>query len=347
MIDSDVHNEVPNAQVLFPYLADYWIEHITNTLFKGPTEHYYPPQSPVAARTGSSPPGGGPAGSTLALIQEQVLGPPGSGVDYAVLNCLYAIDSLHNPDAAVALASAVNDWQIAEWLDKEPRLRGSIVVPSQIPALAAQEIDRVAGHPGFVQVLLPARAQHPYGNRLFHPLWEAITRHDLVAGIHFGGTPGNPPTPSGWPSFFFEEYVGMAQVFATQLTSMVSEGVFDQFPTLRVSLLEAGFTWLPAHMWRFDKEWRNLRRLVPWVKRPPSEYIREHVRLTVQPLDAPGDARSLLQVVDQLGSEDMLLYATDYPHQHATDPEAALLRHLPPGVAQKIRSDNARTWYRL
>jgi predicted TIM-barrel fold metal-dependent hydrolase len=347
MIDSDVHNEVPGAEALFPYLADYWIEHITNTLFKGPTDAYYPPHAPVAARPGSTPAAGGPPGSSLALLQDQVLGPPGSAVEFAVLNCLYAIDSLHNPDAAVALASAVNDWQIAEWFDKEPRLRGSIVVPGQIPALAAREIDRVASHPGFVQVLLPARAQHPYGNRLFHPLWEAIARHDLVAGIHFGGAPGNPPTPSGWPSFFFEEYVGMAQVFATQLTSMVSEGVFDQFPTLRVALLEAGFTWLPAHMWRFDKEWRNLRRLVPWVKRPPSEYIREHVRLTVQPLDAPRDARSLLQVVDQLGSEDMLLYASDYPHQHAADPESALLRHLPPALAQKIKSDNARAWYRL
>jgi predicted TIM-barrel fold metal-dependent hydrolase len=343
MIDSDVHNEVPNAQALFPYLADYWIEHITNTLFKGPTDTYYPPKSPVAARAGSRPDDDSPPGSSLAMFQEQVLG----SAECAVLNCLYAIDSLHNPDAAVALASAVNDWQIAEWFDKEPRLRGSIVVPSQLPALAAREIDRVAGHPGFVQVLLPVRAQHPYGNRNFHPLWEAITRHDLVAGIHFGGAPGNPPTPSGWPSFFFEEYAGMAQVFATQLTSMVSEGVFDQFPTLRVALLEAGFTWLPAHMWRFDKEWRNLRRLVPWVKRPPSEYIREHVRLTVQPLDAPAEPKGLLQVVNQLGSEDMLMYASDYPHQHAGDPEAVLLRHLSPELAQKIRSDNARAWYRL
>jgi predicted TIM-barrel fold metal-dependent hydrolase len=196
-------------------------------------------------------------------------------------------------------------------------------------------------------VVLPARAHHPYGNRLFYPLWEAITRHDLVAGIHFGGTPGNPPTPSGWPSFFFEEYAGMAQVFATQLTSMISEGVFDQFPTLRVTLLESGFTWLPAHMWRFDKEWRNLRRLVPWVKRAPSEYMREHVRLSIQPLDAPMDTESLLQVVDQLGSEDMLMYASDYPHQHVSEPEAALLRHISPSLATKIRSENARAWYRL
>jgi predicted TIM-barrel fold metal-dependent hydrolase len=345
VIDSDVHNEVPNIQALFPYLPEYWIEHITNTLFKGPTEAYYPPGSPVAAREGTRQGEGVPAGSSLDLVREQVL--DDNGIEFALLNCLYAIDSLHNPDAAVALASAVNDWQIAEWLDKEPRLRGSIVVPSQLPADAVREIDRVASHPGFVQVLLPARAQRPYGNRLFHPLWEAITRHDLVAGIHFGGTPGNPPTPSGWPSYFFEEYVGMAQVFASQLTSMISEGVFDQFPSLRVSLLESGFTWLPAHMWRFDKEWRNLRRLVPWVKRAPSEYMREHVRLSIQPLDAPLDAKSLLQVVDQLGSENMLMYASDYPHRHASEPEATLLRHLTPSLAQKIRSDNARDWYRL
>src|SRR6202040_2707747 len=98
------------------------------------------------------PADGKPAGSSLSLLQDQVL--DSNGADYAVLNCLYAIDSLHNPDAAVALASAVNDWQIAQWLDQEPRLRASIVVPSQIPHLAAREIERVGDHPGFVQVLL-------------------------------------------------------------------------------------------------------------------------------------------------------------------------------------------------
>src|SRR5260370_13035126 len=196
MIDSDVHNEVLNAQALFPYLADYWIEHITNTLFKGPTDTYYPPKSPVAARASSRPDDGSPPGSSLALFQEHVLG----SAECAVLNCLYAIDSLHNPDAAVALARAVNDWQIAEGFDKEPRLRGSIVVPRQLPALAAREIDRVAGHPGVFQVLLPLRAQHPYGNRNFHPLWEAIPPPHLSPGIHFAAPPPHPPTPPSRPS---------------------------------------------------------------------------------------------------------------------------------------------------
>jgi predicted TIM-barrel fold metal-dependent hydrolase len=221
-----------------------------------------------------------------------------------------------------------------------------MVVPSQLPELAAREIERVGGHPGFVQVYLPVRAQHPYGTRLFRPMWEAIVRHDLVAGIHFGGAPGNPPTPSGWPSYYLEEYAGMAQVFASQLTSLITEGVFDAWPSARVTLIESGFTWLPAHMWRFDKEWRNLRMLVPWVKRAPSLYMREHVRLTIQPLDAPPNPRHLLEVVEQLGSEEMLLYASDYPHLHHAD-TLEFLRGLPEGLAGKIGSENARAWYRL
>jgi hypothetical protein len=344
LIDCDVHNIVPRVEALFPYLPEYWVEHVKQSAFKGVTASYYPPRAPGSARPGSTPEDG-PAGSSLALLREQVLDP--LGIEVAILNCLYAIDSLHNPEAAVAFARAVNDWQIAEWLDQEPRLRASIVIPVQLPELAAQEIARVGDHPGFVQVLLPVRSEHPYGSRLFRPMWEAIDRHKLVGGIHFGGAPGNPPFPSGWPSYYFEEHAGMAQVFQSQLASIVSEGVFDLFPGLRIALLESGFTWLPAFMWRFDKEWRNLRQLVPWVKRAPSEYIREHVRVTIQPLDSPPTVEELLDTIAQIGSDDLLLFATDYPHQHTADPLEALLPHLPEGLARKIRGENARALYAL
>lgn len=343
LIDCDVHIEVPKADVLFPYLAEHWIEHIQQSRFKGPTDTAYPPKAPTTARPEARPPNG-PAGSDLGLLRAQALDAP--GVQLAIANCAYAIESLHHPDAAVALASAVNDWLIAEWLDKEPRLRASMVVPSQLPELAAQEIARVGSHPGFVQVYLPVRAQHPYGSRLFRPMWEALVGEGLVAGIHFGGSPGNPPTASGWPSYYFEEYANMAQVFASQVTSLITEGVFDRWPTARVTLIEGGFTWVPAHMWRFDKEWRNLHRIVPWVKHAPSAYIREHVRFTIQPLDAPVNRQQLLDVIEQLGSEDLLLYASDYPHLHDADP-LGFLSDLPSGLARKIASENARDWYHL
>lgn len=344
VVDADLHCAVPKVDVLFPYLPRHWVEQVRQTKFKGATESYYPRKAPLTARPEAIP-AEGSAGSSLDLLQQQALDP--LGVEIGILNCLYAIDSLHNPEAAVDFARAVNDWVATEWLARDSRLRASILVPLQLPELAAREIDRIGDHPGFVQVFLPARTEHPLGSRIFRPLWEAIDRHGLVAGIHYGGAPGNPPFPSGWPSHYFEEHAGMAQVVQSQLCSIVSEGVFDLFPRMRVTVSECGFTWLPAFMWRFDKEWRNLRRLVPWVKRAPSEYLRQHVRFTVQPLDAPPTPGLLLDVIDQLGSDELLLFASDYPHGHVSQPAESLMPDLPDALARKVWGENARAWYRL
>ena len=42
--------------------------------------------------------------------------------------------------------------------------------------------------------------------------------------------------------------------------------------------------------------------------------MRDHVRLTAQPFDSPPDQAGVEQLIDQIGSDDMLLFATDYPH---------------------------------
>lgn len=344
VIDCDIHNTVPSIEALVPYLSDHWQEYVRQSAFRGPADSAYPPGVPSSARPGSKPEKG-PPGSDLGMLREQVL--DAFGVEYGILNCAYAVESIHNPDSAAAMARAVNDWQIAEWLDKEPRLRASIVVPSQQPELAAREIERVGDHPGFVQVFLPVRSAHPYGNRLYHPIYEAAARHDLVIGVHFGGAPGNPPTSSGWPSYYLEDYVNMAAAFQSQVMSLIVEGVFDRFPTLRVTLIEGGFTWLPGLIWRIDKEWRGLRREIPWNKKLPSEYIRDHIRLTVQPWDEPPTVEQFFQVIDQLGSDELLMFSTDYPHWHFDTPEEAVPVQLPDPLARKVFSENARNFYRL
>ena len=48
------------------------------------------------------------------------------------------------PTAAIAFARAVNDWQVEQWDEKEPRLRASIVVPSQLPLYAGGAWDVAA-----------------------------------------------------------------------------------------------------------------------------------------------------------------------------------------------------------
>ena len=115
---------------------------------------------------------------------------------------------------------------------------------------------------------------------------------DLAILIAFGGATGLPPTATGWPSTYVEEYVDAGAIFQSQVNSLIFEGAFDRFPTLRVVLSESGWTWMPSLMWRMDKEWKGLRRDTPWVKRRPSEYMREHIRLTTAPTDRPSPERA-------------------------------------------------------
>ncbi|MEM7029482.1 MAG: amidohydrolase family protein [Chloroflexota bacterium] len=345
VIDCDIHNVVPSIKTLFPYLGEHWCDYIWESGFAGPGANDYPRGAPTSARPGSIPDDGQPAGSSLKLVQEQVL--DRWQTEVGVLNCAYWVQSIKNDDLAVDIATATNQWQLDHWLDPEPRLRGSLVVPSQTPTRAAKEVERFGHRENFVQVLLPVRSYIPYGNRFYDPLYEAAVEHDLVIGIHYGGSSGHPPNATGWPSYYIEEFAGMASVFQSQVTSLVTEGTFDRFPALKVALIEGGFTWLPSLMWRIDKEWKGLRSNTPWVKRPPSDYMRDHIRLTVQPVDAPHDLTQLEQVIDQLESDEMLMFATDYPHWHYDADEEAWPLNLPEPLNRNIWSENARALYGL
>ena len=343
LIDCDIHN-TPAAGALMRYLPQRWREY--HQRFGRPeySGAYYPKASPNAARTDAWPPSGGRPGSDLAFLRAQLL--DAWPIEYGILNTLVTIrNQLRDYDAA--LAQAFNDWQLAEWLEPEPRLRASLVVPCDDGDLAAAEVDRLGDDPRFVQILLPVRTSELLGKRRYWKLYEAAVRHDLPIGIHFGGGGGYPITGAGWPSYYIEDHCGMAQSFQAQLISLVCEGVFEHFPTLKVVLIEGGFAWLPALKWRLDRSWRRLRDEVPHLRELPSEYIDRHIWLTTQPMEEPAQPAHFLQLLDELGGADRLLFATDYPHWDFDAPDQALPVRLAPDVERKIMSENAESLYRF
>lgn len=342
-IDCDVHNAVPAAQALYPYLSDYWIDLMTDGGHPSLEPNYYPVNSPIAARPGSRLPKG-PPGSDPATLIAQTL--DNTGAQRVILNCLYGVQLLHNEYWAAAMASAVNDWLVADWLARDSRLSASIVVTPQNPQAAVAEIEKRAADHRFVQVLLLARSQMPLGKSFYWPIYEAAARHKLPICVHAGGGFGNPTMPVGWQYYYLEEYLAVSQGFQGQLTSLVMEGVFSKFPDLKVVFAESGFTWVPSLMWRLDKNWKGLRREVPWIDRLPSEIIKQHFRFTLQPLDEPASPKQLLQVIEQLGSDELLLFSTDYPHWQY-DREGPLPAGLAPEVERNIVRANAERIYRF
>jgi predicted TIM-barrel fold metal-dependent hydrolase len=344
VIDCDLSPVVPSVEALFPYQDELWVQWTEERGWSGPKvpAWTFPPNAPTTVRAEWRPEKGLPA-SEVELVREHVLDP--WNLDLAVLTPYYGVDALRHPDWAAALARAVNDWVIDQWLDRDPRLRASITVPARDPAAAIAEIERVGDHPGFVQVLMPVRSGRLYGQREHHPIFEAIARHDLVLGLHWGGTVDDAPTTSGWPSWYIEEYTAEIGVYMAQILSLVAEGVFQKVPDLRVAVLDSGFAWLPSWGWRMNAEWKGLRREVPWVEKLPFDLIREHFRFSIAPLDA-GPAEEMEQIVDWLGSEDLLMFGSDYPHRHDDD-LGAFLDLLSESMRTKVMAETARDWYRL
>ena len=304
---------LPAVQALVPYLDDYWQDMVDVRGIDGFESRSYPPQAPLSCRPDWRTPEGRPA-ADLAALRSQVL--DRWQTEIAILNCLYGVQLIMDEHMAAAFAGAVNDWLVQEWLEPEPRLRASIVVAPQSPARAVEEIERRAADPRFVQVLILATGEMPLGRSACWPIYEAAERHRLPVGIHAGSAYRQPVTSVGWPSYQVEDYVAQTQGFQAQLASLVAQGVFAKFPGLKVVLLESGVTWLPGFLWRFSKFWRGLRSEVPWVDRSPAEIVRDHVRLTIQPLDGPPAPHDLERLLEHIGSDEILLYASDFPHWH-------------------------------
>lgn len=348
-IDCDVHPAMRSPRDLEPYLSREWREHMA--LFGNHSrETYqdtivYPRMHPAISRADSWPPDGGPPGSDLAFMRAQHLDP--LNVEYGILTPLAtrAADQ-RRTDYAAALCSALNDWQLATFMEPEPRLKGSIIVPHEDAAASVQEIEKRAREKRFVQVMLPPRSAEPLGQKRYWPIFEAAVKHGLPIGLHVGGQGGHAVTGAGWPSYYFEEHQTNVQTMQAFIASMIFGGVFEALPQLRVVLIEPGFAWVPALTWRMDAQWEKLRAEVPYLGRKPSDYMKSHFWFTTQPIDEPERPQDLLTVLDWIG-HDRMMFSSDYPHWDFDDPNVVIPQTLPQAARDAIFSENARSFYGL
>jgi predicted TIM-barrel fold metal-dependent hydrolase len=275
------------------------------------------------------------------------------GVERAILfpRLGMLMPSVPNPHLAREATQAINDWTIDRWLDRDERLRGLILVPSQTPEDAVGEIERLAGEVRMAGVLMAANPMSkPFGHPIYHPIYRAAVESDLPVVFHTGGdaSPESLTAPAGGgpPSSYAEHAAFTPQPFMTHLVSMIAQGVFVKYPELRVLVAGAGAAWLPAIFWRFDIEYRAYRRETPWLTERPTDTLRRQIRLTTYPLDVaprPAQVRQLLESFP--GMEKILLYASGFPSWDTDTPDG-IRERIPRSWQDAVFSGNAQEFFR-
>ena len=92
-----------------------------------------------------------------------------------------------------------------------------------------------------------------------------------------------PPTGVGYPTYYIENRLARPQMGMAHAVSLIAEGVFEKFPRLKVLINECDQFWAVGLMWHMDADWKSLREQTPWLKRLPSEYFVEHIRVPPSP----------------------------------------------------------------
>ena len=227
---------------------------------------------------------------------------------------LLGIAEITDKRRAVALCQGFIEHMLRDTLDPARGIYTLIVACNQSPVDAARIIDGHAGEDGVCGVVMMTDAGFlPFGDAYYDPIYEACVRNQLPLVLHsgYGGPEGHE---SGYGlQTYVENHIAFVFNNMRQMTSMIFQGVPERFPEMKIIFQEAGVFYIPLMMFRLDSEYSMRRPEVPWLKKPPSEYIKSFYFGT-QPLERVPNERYLKYVFEMMDAERTLLFATDWPH---------------------------------
>lgn len=270
IIDCQIHCGTPSLEDIYPYMESGWVDRFRRVDFHLP---------PVRGHSGRLESPADPLPSAIPSM----LGP---NVRAAVAVPHQALPTANWTDTrtCAVFASALNGYMVDHVLPADPRLRLALAISPHEPHLAAAEIEKHAGNPRVVAAVMPMLATH-LGATHYRPILEAAARHNIVLVIHptgkEGTVTGTPALGGIGPRFVGEHDCLVWQVAAVNISSLIYDGLFAEFPDLVVAFADFGFEWLAPVQWRLDAEWRALRVDVPWVTEPPSAYVGRNIRILV------------------------------------------------------------------
>ena len=211
---------------------------------------------------------------------------------------------------------------IADFCRGDKRLLAVGFVPLDIPELAEKEIDE-AIKLGCAAIHLPSLppAKKSPTHPDFNGVWARLQDADVPFMLHVGG--GGRPIPrafhnndrpvtdflGGGENIRSKDFMAIHMMPEIFLSTMVLDGIFEQFPRLRGGCIEQGAMWIVPWLRRLDISQETFVKSEKYLSLPmkASDYVRRNLRFTPYPHEPVG------WIVEQAGPE-LCMFSSDYPH---------------------------------
>lgn len=249
-----------------------------------------------------------------------------TGIEWTVVypTAGLAVGRLVSADWAIAACRAYNNWLYERFLKVSPRIKGMALIPVQDPESAAGELRRAVGELGMCGAMLPSNGEGlkaHLGSKIYWPIYEEAEKLGCALAVH-GGCHHHMGLDS-FSTYYPVHALGHPFGIMIQAAAMLSHGIFDRFPKLRVGFLEGGATWTPFLMDRLDRSYESHLQMDlegnlligPRPEEKASDYFRRHVQEGRIFVGFDCDDRGLGFAVQMVGREPFL-FASDFPHEN-------------------------------
>ena len=265
-----------------------------------------------------------------------------------IYGILGAATKLADHEASTEMFRIYNDW-LADFCSHYPeRHIGLACLPYGDIDAAQKEIYRVVDTGLRGLELSCSWDMAPMYDPMWEPLWRAAD--DVGLPLHFHTFPAIDPkqlanlTPETRRPAFFTVVSGFQMNLVNIVAAIISGGVLERYPNLKVAFGESGCGWIPYMLERMDFEWEDRFTDLPMSMRP-SDYWKRQCKATFQ-FDKVGT-----KLIEEMGVET-LMWGSDYPHGDGVWPESSRyieeqFGHLPADTVRKITCENAGKFYGL
>ena len=254
----------------------------------------------------------------------------------------------HDPRVGGAMARSYNNWIAEVSRPSEERLKWVTVIDPGDPKAAAAEIYRTKDMGSAGVMLLGTVGNKHLDDPSLEPVWAAAAETSLPVSVHVGFS--NPALGDMYDTLSDATTIPFVFSLMMGLQRIISKGILDRYPDLRVAILEGGCQWVPFLMERMEEYSgkpgvRGGPREGYTGELLPAEYVaRGQVYFGFEVED-----KLLPFVVEEFG-EDCWLFASDIPHADRQMGVVRTLQERPDlseSAKRKMLIDNVARFYGL